>query len=121
MTEKKLDEILFVVNGIEDKLLALLKPESQETVIKEITNTVQETIEQDFSKVTIMGQSPLALLVVKKGYQQWLAKSLIKDKLELGYQNGNMYDIEILETSPKSGKSTKWVFGKWETFKVVKN
>ena len=44
MTEKKLDEILFIVRGIEAKILGLLKPESQEKVIKEITNTVEETI-----------------------------------------------------------------------------
>lgn len=123
MTEKKLDEILFELKGLKPKIDLILeelvakKPEPK----KELNNTMKEEFEQDFSKVTIMNQSDLALLVVKNGYQQWLAKSLVKDKLELGYQNGNMYDVEILETSPKSGKATKWVFKKWEKFKVVKN
>ena len=80
----------------------------------------KEEVEMDFTQVSVNAQTDKALLVVKKGYQQWLAKSLIIGGGS-GYDNGNIYDIKILEISPKSGKSTKWVFKKWEIFKAVKN
>ena len=48
MTEKKLDEILFIVKGIEDKILSMLKPQSQETFKKELKETFMvQTVEGD--------------------------------------------------------------------------
>lgn len=88
--------------------------------MKEVLKESKEEVDMDFSKVTVMNQTEKALLVVKKGYQQWLAKSLIKGGGE-GYDNGNVYDITILEISPKSNKPTKWVYKKWEPFEVFKN
>ena len=130
---KKLDEVLDRCEELSEnqkKILAMLKPKSQETLKKEIQSEhvsgvdlekeVKEEVEQDFTQVLVTAQSDKALLVVKKGFQQWLAKSLIVGEGN-GYDDGNIYDIEIKEISPKSGKPTKWVFKKWEVFKVVKN
>lgn len=80
----------------------------------------EEIVEQDFSKVTIMNQTELALLVVKNGYKQWLARQFVKDPLKLGYQNGNIYDIKLKEKSDK-GKPIGWITKKWEKFEVFKN
>jgi hypothetical protein len=53
MTEKKLDEILFIVKGFEAKLLSMLKPESQETVKKELElPDITETIEAEVGVIT---------------------------------------------------------------------
>ena len=79
-----------------------------------------EEVEQDFSGVLVMRQTEKGLLVVKKGMQQWLAKSFIKGGGD-GYDNGNTYDVELVEKSPKSGKPVTWLLKKWVKFEVVKN
>ena len=121
-----------VLNGKLDKILGLLSERSKEVFEKEVVSEhvsgvnlednaeTKEEVEMDFTQVSVNAQTDKALLVVKKGYQQWLAKSLIIGGGS-GYDNGNIYDIKILEISPKSGKPTKWVFKKWEIFKAVKN
>ena len=91
---------------------------SDEVFRKDIAT--KEEVDMDFSQVTVMNQSEKALLVVKNGYQQWLARQFIKNPLELGYQNGNMYDIKLKEES-NSGKPISWVTKKWKPFEVFKN
>ena len=68
MTEKKLDEMIFILKGLSEdnkKILELLKPASQETVKKEIeiTNTVQEEI--------INPQAISNFALPKTGKYQW--------------------------------------------------
>jgi len=106
-TNSKLPEARIHSPGFED-----YKPKKE--------NTETEEVEQDFSQVTVMNQTPLALLVVKKGYQQWLARQFIKNPLELGYQNANMYNIELKEKSDK-GKPISWLLKKWKPFEVFKD
>lgn len=81
---------------------------------------VKEELDMDFKEVLVFNQTEKALLVVKKGHQQWLARQFIKDPLELGYQNGNTYDLELKEKSPTSDKPLGWVTKKWEKFEVFK-
>ena len=121
------------MNGKLDRLLAsgsnkftvdIVEGPKKETILQspgfENNYKPNEEVDMDFSKVLVMNQTDKALLVVKKGLQQWLAKSLMQGGGD-GYDNGNTYDIAILEISPKSQKPTKWVFKKWEKFEVVKN
>lgn len=114
MTEKKLDEILFILKGIDAKILSMLKPESQETVVKEITNAVKEEISMDLVGVLIMKETEKAFLIVKHGFQAWIAKSHLEDPS--GYDLGNTYDLTVKDKS-------KWVLNKleWKPFDVVKN
>ena len=80
--------------------------------------TVKEELEMDFKGVTVMNQTEKALLVVKKGHQQWLAKQFIKDPL-IEYFAGNVYDVELKEQSD-AGKPINWVSKKWVPFEVYK-
>ena len=71
------DQLLVILEEINEKLDQLL---ARGTISKgTINTTVKEEVEQDFSKVTVMNQTDKALLVVKNGYQQWLAKQFIKN------------------------------------------
>ena len=92
--------------------------EDYEPEPKKALNTTEE-VEQDFSKVTVMNQTDKALLVVKNGYQQWLARQFIKDKLK-EYDNGVLYDIELKEKS-NAGKPISWILKKWVPFEVFKS
>ncbi|GAH49730.1 unnamed protein product, partial [marine sediment metagenome] len=90
--KEKLDRLLVM-----KPMIAVMDSPKKEPVVIEKTiikggTTVpkkdSEEVDMDFRGVTVMNQTELALLVVKKGYQQWLAMSLIQGG-GTGYDNGN--------------------------------
>ena len=84
------------------------KPEPK----KENTNT--EEVEQDLTQVLLFNETEKAFLVVKHGFQVWVAKSHLEDSA--GYDLGNTYDLKVKEKS-------KWVLKKldWKPFEVFKD
>lgn len=119
-TDSKLPEVRIHSPGFDD-----YKPEATiESVKKEFKEFVdnkkenKEEVDMDFSQVTVMNQTPLALLVVKQGKQQWLARQFIKNPLK-EYFVPNVYDIVLKEKSDK-GKPIGWITKKWEDFEVFK-
>ena len=112
---EKLDKIL-IMKPMIAVMDAPKKVQGSET--KEIFT--KEELDMDFKEVTVFNQTEKALLVVKKGYQQWLARQFIKDPLSQGYQDGNMYNIELKEKSD-AGKPIGWITKKWEKFEVFKS
>ena len=76
---------------------------------------VKEEVLMDLEEVTVMAQTDKSLLVVKKGYQKWVAFSLIING-NPGVENGTFMDgIDLKD------KAEKWFHDKtWEKFKVVK-
>ena len=100
MTEKKLDEILFVVKGMEAKIdkisealvdFVLKKPEpKQETVKKELD--VTETIEAEVGVITAKA---VAVLNSDGSKICWIPKSAIKNLDKIAIEQGKRADLLI--------------------------
>ena len=72
------------------KIYQLLSDSSKLVVKQEIEN--KQYYSQDFTKVSILGQSDKALYIMKDGYSMWLAKQFIYNP-EKNYIPGKNYDI----------------------------
>ena len=107
-----------VLNGKLDKILGLLSDRSRLVVTQEIEN--KEYFEQDFTGVTVMGETPKSWFVIKNGKQIYLAKQFIKD-VQPAYPMGVPINLEVKEVADKDGRPLGWVKTKWELFKAVKN
>jgi len=92
MTEKKLDEILYIVKGFEAKLLSLLKPESQETVKKELENTVSESIKGTVSLVT---EKAVKIIVGSK--YAWIPKKCVANLDKIVLEQDSTPEIELVK------------------------
>ena len=99
------------INEKLDKIISMLSERSKLVVTQEITNDIPT---MDFTKVTIMGQTEKSLLVVKEGYQQFLARQFIYNPEE-EYIDGRVYSIILKEKSDQD-KPTAWVKSKWTPF-----
>lgn len=76
------------------------------------TIEVQESVLMDLIQVTPMAKTEKALMVVKKGYQKWIAFSLMDIQ---NWQLGVILDIKLTD------KAEKWFHEKsWEPFKPQK-
>ena len=87
-----MDEILFVVKGLEAKLLSLLKPESQEKVIKEIENTVNESIKGTVSLVT---EKAVKIIVGSK--YAWIPKKCVANLDKIVLEQDSTPEIELVK------------------------
>ena len=104
------EDWMLALMGIEDYLkriadalekLVEQKSENQQPL------TIQEEVIQDFTGVTIMQETPKAYLVVKNGFQMWVAKSNLQEEYELG----TLQDLLLTE------KAEKWLPKKsWDKF-----
>ena len=105
MTEKKLDEILFKLKRlavIEDamielsdnqkKIYALLSPESQETVKKELENIVSESIKGTVSLVT---EKAVKIIVGSK--YAWIPKKCIANLDKIMLEQDSNVEIELVQ------------------------
>jgi hypothetical protein len=73
--------------------------------------SVEEEVIQDFENVTIMMETEKAYLVVKNGYQMWVAKSNLQEEYEIGTQQ----DLLLTE------KAEKWLPKKsWDKYVPAK-
>lgn len=93
MTEKKLDEILFVVKGIEAKLLGLLKPGSQEKVIKELAKNGTTVVESITGIIRLITDKAIQIVVGVKG--SWIPKSAIENLDKIALAQGEEATIKI--------------------------
>ena len=94
----------------------LLSERSKLVVTQEIEQ--KEYFTQDFTKVTVMGETPKAWYIIKDGKQMYLAKQFIKDA-QPAYSMGVPIDLVIKEKSD-AGKPLGWLSGKWERYKPTK-
>ena len=98
------------------KMFDLLSERSKLVVTQEIGQIEKQFHEQDFKKVTVLNETPKSFLVIKDGWQMYLAFSVIKDLPEdhKGFVPGTVHDFELKEDK-------KWIAQKWEKYKAVKN
>ena len=77
-------------------------------------DSMKEEVDMDLAQVLLMKETEKAFLIVKHGFQVWVAKSHLQDSG--GYDLGNTYDLKVKEKS-------KWILKKldWEPFEVFKN
>ena len=77
-------------------------------------NTTTEAVEQDLAGVLLIKETEKAFLIVKHGFQVWMAKSHLESSE--GFDLGNTYDLKVKDKS-------KWILKKleWKPFAVVKS
>ena len=105
-----------VLTIAQQKIFELLSEHSKLVVTQEIEK--KEYFEQDFTKVTVMGETDKSWYIIKDGKQMYLAKQFIKDE-QPAYPMGVPIDLVLKEKS-NAGKPLGWVKGKWERYKPTK-
>ncbi len=98
------------------KIYKLLSERSKLVVTQEIEK--KEYFTQDFTKVTVMGETDKSWYIIKDGKQMYLAKQFIKDA-QPAYPMGVPIDF-VLKDKSDAGKPLGWVEGKWERYKPMK-
>jgi len=99
-------EIMGVDSSLDNSKPPEVKPKEEPTETEEVS--------QDLAQVLLFKETPKAFLVVKHGFQVWVAKSHLENSE--GYDLGNTYDLKVKEKS-------KWVLNKldWKPFEVFKD
>ena len=118
--EQNIIAILKSINAKLEALLEALQPHREHPRVEEEKIEIQEELLMDLTDVIFMAESSKAVLVVKKGFQKWVAFSLIKEPKEitLGFQGNIVLRIknENEKTDPEN-----WFHNKpWEKFKPQK-
>lgn len=89
----------------------------------EPNNTIEEEVIMDLTEVSVVAVTDKSILVTKKGYQKWVAYSMIEgytEEMEFERQD-YLEDIVLAEKHPVSGKSTKWFHKKpWVKLQIKK-
>lgn len=105
-----------------DKALPVVREvnPTKKSAVKEMieTSTLEESVIMDPNEVTVMANTPKSLLVSKKGYQKWIAFSLMEGIYEGDYERG-----DYIEKITIKADKAKWFneVKSWEKLKVIKN
>ena len=98
MTEKKLDEILFEIKGISRDLklmFMMLKPESQETIVKELIETKTAVVENLEAEVGVITEKAVGILNSDGSKICWIPKKAIKNLAKIAIEQGKRADLLI--------------------------
>lgn len=99
MTEKKLDEILFILSGLEKKILEMLKPASQETFKKELKETLVDELpglhESIEAEVGVITAKAVGLLSHNGDKICWIPKKAITNLDKIVVEQGKRADLLI--------------------------
>ena len=97
MTEKKLDEILFEIKGISRDLklmFMMLKPESQETIVKELIETKTAVVESIQGTVSLVTEKAVKIIVGDK--YAWIPKKCVANLDKIVLEEGSTQEIELV-------------------------
>ena len=87
------------------------------SIEEQAKSSLQESVLMDLAEVTIIAETPKAILVLKKGYQKWVPISAVTG-IHWMEKNTSRY-FEKINLTPEG---EKWIHEKpWVPFKVVKN
>ena len=107
----KLDKITVKLEGVSTLNLTGKAFHEERNAKKENT---EEEVSQDLAQVLIFNETGKAYLVLKHGFQVWVAKSHLENAE--GYELGSTCDLKVKEKS-------KWILKKldWKPFEVFKD
>ena len=97
MTEKKLDEILFIVKGLsadQKRLFEMLSPQSQETIVKELIETKTAVVESIQGTVSLVTEKAVKIIVGDK--YAWIPKKCIANLDKIVLEVGSIPEIELV-------------------------
>lgn len=110
MSEKFLEEIVKELIKLNENIIKFLSWIEAKQPDYEYKTRVEESVVkadmmiQDFKGVTVMLETDKAYLVVKNGYQRWVAKSHLTDAYELG----SNVDLKLTDSALKWVPEKPW-------------